>query len=222
MIEARTMTMERKTGMIELETEPAAVEERIRAEFDSGNFDGAATRFIQRFGGEILGYIVGRMGNAAAGADVFSSFTEDFWSGLPNFKWRTSIRGWAYTLARNVCYRHLTAARHQARYIHLGCGSGFQLEAAKLRSATLKHLRTEMKSKMREIRERLPQDDQTLLILRVDQKLSWDELAVILSGEGDDMSDVDKKRWSAKLRKRFQSIKERLRAMAVSEGLLDS
>jgi RNA polymerase sigma-70 factor (ECF subfamily) len=196
------------------------VEKQIRAAFDGGNLDVAATSFIQRFGGEILGFLVGRTGDAAAGADVFSEFTEDFWLGLPDFKWRTTIRSWAYTLARNAFYRHLNARRKYTKNVCSMNNSAFHLEAEKLRTATLNHLKTEVKSRMREIRERLPQDDQTLIILRIDQKMSWNELAVILSGEGDGMSEADKKRWAARLRKRFQSLKSRLREMASAEGLL--
>jgi RNA polymerase sigma-70 factor (ECF subfamily) len=104
------------------------------------------------------------------------------------------MRSWAYTLARNAFYRHLNAKRKHRKDISLSRESKFEIEAAKLRSATRKHLKTEAKSKMRELRERLPQDDQTLIILRVDQKMSWNELAVILSGEGDEMEDEEKKR----------------------------
>jgi RNA polymerase sigma-70 factor, ECF subfamily len=198
----------------------SCVENQIREAFDSGNLDAAATLFIQRFGGEIFGFLVGRIGDAVAGAEVFSEFTEDFWLGLPAFKWRTTIRSWAYTLARNAFYRHLNAKRKHTQNVCSMNNSVFQLEAEKLRTATLNHLKTEIKSKMREIRERLPQDDQTLIILRIDQKMSWNELAVILSGEGDEMSDADKKRWAARLRKRFQTLKTRLKEMATAEGLL--
>lgn len=99
--------------------------------------------------------------------------------------------------------------------------SQFLVEAEKLRSATRNHLKTEVKTKMRELRERLPQDDQMLIVLRINQKLSWNEIAVIISGEGDAMEDEAKRRWSARLRKRFQLLKEQLREMAAAEGLLD-
>ena len=59
-------------------TDPTSVEQLIRADFDAEDFDGAATRLIRRFGGEILGFIAGRSGNASVAADVFSEFTEDF------------------------------------------------------------------------------------------------------------------------------------------------
>jgi hypothetical protein len=38
----------------------------------------------------------------------------------------------------------------------------------------------------------------------------------------DDLEGDELKRESAKLRKRFQSVKERLREMAVNDGLLES
>jgi serine phosphatase RsbU (regulator of sigma subunit) len=39
----------------------------------------------------------------------------------------------------------------------------------KRRSSTAPYLRTEVKTRMRVLRERLPVDDQTLLVLRIDK-----------------------------------------------------
>ena len=195
-------------------------EDRIRADFDAGDFDAAATRFISEFGGEILGFLVGRARDAAEGAEVFSEFTEDFWNGLPGFQWRTSIRGWGYTLARNAFFRHLNRKRKMRGTLAVPQDTNFEAEAAKVRTTTLLYLRTEVKSRMREIREQLPQDDQTLLVLRIDRNLSWNELAAIMSGLGEDLSPQELSRWSARLRQRFQTVKEKLRTLAAKEGLL--
>ena len=197
-------------------------ETEIRAHFDAGRFDRAATLFLQQYGGEILGFLVGRLGDPAVGADVFSEFTEDFWNGLPGFLWRTTMRGWAYTLARNAFFRHLNARRREGSIVPIPDNTDFYSEAARVRTETLMHLRTEVKSRMREIREQLPPDDQTLLVLRIDRKLSWNELAAVLSGLGEKMSDAELMRWSARLRQRFQTVKARLREMAAAEGLLET
>jgi RNA polymerase sigma-70 factor (ECF subfamily) len=81
-------------------------------------------------------------------------------------------------------------------------------------------LRTETKSKLVELRQRLPDDDQLLLILRIDRHLSWEELARVFLEEREDASAEALKRESARLRKRFQLVKERLRALAVEHGLV--
>ena len=71
-----------------------------------------------------------------------------------------------------------------------------------------------------ELRESLEPEDRTLLILRVDRKLSWNEVARILAGEKEP-SSADLKRSAGRLRKRFQSVKDQLRERAQSSGLLD-
>jgi RNA polymerase sigma-70 factor (ECF subfamily) len=56
----------------------------------------------------------------------------------------------------------------------------------------------------------LPEMDRMLLILRVDRELSWRDLArVVLGGSP---TPVELEREAVRLRKRFQLVKERLRA----------
>jgi len=74
--------------------------------------------------------------------------------------------------------------------------------AAAARTTTVPWQRTEVKDEVSRLRESLPVDDQTLLILRIDRKMSWREIAHIL-GETQEPA----------LRKRFERIKERLRAL---------
>ena len=89
----------------------------------------------------------------------------------------------------------------------------------KARTATLQFQRTETKSRIRELRETLSQEDQTLLILRVDKNLAWREIAIIMSGEDDDDA-AQLKREAARLRKRFELAKGKLRKLAEAEGLI--
>ena len=152
---------------------------------------------------------------------MFSIFAEDFWRGLPSFRWSTSLRSWAYTLARNGAYRYTHAPHRRAeRDLPLPPDGQFCQEARRLRSATRTYLRTETKSRIRELRQQLPEDDQVLLILRIDRNLSWKELAVIMSNQGDDMDEAEKKKWATRLRQRFQKAKKRLKDLARSEGLI--
>jgi RNA polymerase sigma-70 factor, ECF subfamily len=73
---------------------------------------------------------------------------------------------------------------------------------------------------MRALRERLSEDDQTLLVLRIDKELSWKEIAAVMSGRGEELDDAALRRWSARLRQRFRKVKERLRVMAKEEGII--
>ena len=63
-----------------------------------------------------------------------------------------------------------------------------------------------------EFRRQLDEDDQTLLVLRVDRNLAWRDIALVLLGEEADPEDVTRK--AATLRKQFERVKERLRELA--------
>ncbi|MDJ0763882.1 MAG: sigma factor [Myxococcota bacterium] len=201
-----------------------SVEPHIRGAFKKADFDTAATLFMQHFGSEIVSFLAGRLkGEAADVSEVFSQFAEDFWRGLPNFRWRTTIRGWAYALARNAAYRYIQQVdRQREREITYNSKSAnFARLVSEIRAETKRHLRTEVKDQLRALREQLDMDDQTLLVLRVDRQLSWKELAVVLSDMGEQMERSDIIQWSARLRQRFQTIKKRLKELAIAEGLLD-
>ena len=44
---------------------------------------------------------------------------------------------------------------------------------------------------MRSLYQRLPDDDRSLLFLRIDKRMSWAEIAMIMSGESEAMSDAN-------------------------------
>jgi RNA polymerase sigma-70 factor (ECF subfamily) len=83
----------------------------------------------------------------------------------------------------------------------------------------MEHLRTVNKDRFTQLRDELELDDQTLLTLRVDRDLSWNEVARILSD--DEIDDEDAlTRASARLRQRFKKLKEHLRERAKATGLI--
>lgn len=203
-------------------TDPAAprdpLDAELRALVEAGDLQAAATRFMERQGGDILAFLSVRLQSPADAAEVFSTFAEDFWRGLEGFQWRTSLRSWGYTLARNAANRYLRSRRRRrARLVQLE-RTPDQAQAS--RPSTAPYLRTEVKRQMRELRRRLPADDQTLLVLRIDKGLSWNELAAIFSGEGDALGEAEQVRWATRLRQRFLATKRRLRALAEEEGLI--
>jgi RNA polymerase sigma-70 factor (ECF subfamily) len=193
------------------------IERPIREACQRADFEGAARSALHLYGRELLGYLIARLGEQR-GNDLFSEWLEDFWRGLPSFAWRCTLRGWLYTLARH-------AIVHEFRGVKRRCETGFQTGAvfevvAAIRTETALHLQTAMKSRLRELRERLSDDEQTLLILRVDRDLSWRELAAVMSEQGESTCEQDLDRMATRLRQRFQSAKARLRQLAEDEGLL--
>jgi RNA polymerase sigma-70 factor (ECF subfamily) len=162
--------------------------------------------------------MVNKLRSDADAGDVFSLFAEALWRGLPGFQWRSTLRAWAYRIARNAIVRWAMAAgRKPGR--NLPMSSEVAEAVARVRSSTLVHLKTEVKSEVRRLREELPEPDQMLLILRVDKELEWPEVASALLD--DDLPAEELKREAARLRKRFQLVTEKLRTLARERGILD-
>jgi len=70
------------------------------------------------------------------------------------------------------------------------------------------------------LRDALDPDDRTLLVLRVDRGLSWEEVARVMLGV-ETTADADLSRESDRLRKRYQLLKDELRRQARDLGLVD-
>jgi RNA polymerase sigma-70 factor (ECF subfamily) len=76
-----------------------------------------------------------------------------------------------------------------------------------------------VKDRWREVREALAPEDRVLLVLRVDRELAWADIARVTLG------DVEPERAAlaketVRLRKRFQLLKQHLRARARAAGLI--
>jgi RNA polymerase sigma-70 factor, ECF subfamily len=197
------------------------VETRVREAWERGDLEQAATRLIESYGPEVLGFLVAFMNDRSAAREAFSLFAQNLWLALPAFGWRCSARGWVYTLARNAARRHArNEKRRRARHIPMPEGLLSEI-AAKTRTRTDAYLKTEVKTRMQALRERLPAEDQQILILRVSRQLSWLEMAMVFSNDGLVASDAQLKREATRLRKRFQLAKDRLRALAREEGLTE-
>jgi len=191
------------------------VDAAIRALCTAGDIDGATTDVIRHYGSELMGYLQATAGNHDVATEAFAELGEDIWRGLPSFRWESSIRSWLYILARNALNQLRRDPRRRAdRNLPLSIAP--DLEAV-VRTATMNIQRTAVKDEFRVLREQLSPDDHELLLLRLDQKMSWKDIARIL-GAGDG-SDVDSR--AATLRKRFERIKERLRELAVKHGLIN-
>ncbi len=207
--------------IVEMEADDrTALEAEIRGHCDAERWGPAATAGIRGYGPEILGYLTAMARTETDAAEVFSAFCEDLWKGLPGFRWQSSFRTWAYTLARHALYR-LSRDPHRkpGRQVALSQSPEVFEVAASVRSSTLVHLRTATKNKFAELREQLEPDDRTLLILRVDRRLAWNEIARVMA-ESTDPDEGEIKRTAAALRKRFERAKERLRKLAAEQNLL--
>ncbi|MEM6989684.1 MAG: sigma-70 family RNA polymerase sigma factor [Myxococcota bacterium] len=185
------------------------IDSELSALCSAGDFSAATALAIRKFGPEIMGLLVALSRNDSAAADAYSLFCERVWQGLPKFRFESSFRTWAYVVAR----RTMTDVRRAAgRQPHVVGAAPSQLPDAveQARSETRSYLKTERKVELRELRAELSEDDQLLLVLRIDRNLAWDEIARVFAEPDADAAAL--KRQSASLRKRFERAKAKLGA----------
>jgi RNA polymerase sigma-70 factor (ECF subfamily) len=185
------------------------VEERAASLLAAGDADAAATAAIEALGPGVFRYLATVLDGDDA-HDAYASWAEDLWRGLPDFRRECSLRAWAYRLARHAACR-LRRDPYRVRGQRLATTAASRLAASVAASTVATGSRREG---LRRLRARLDPDDQTLLSLRVDRELEWQEIAVVMASEGEVVA-------APALRKRFERLKARLRELAQDEGLLD-
>ena len=188
------------------------LEPRILALLDAGDVSGASTEALRGFGPQVLGYLTAVMRDEDDAHDVFSQFAEDLWRGLPGFRRESAVRTWAFRLAWHAASRY---ARDPYRKRHRPI---LTTEASKIaeqvRSTYSTYAPGGRADKLLKLRESLDTEEQTLLILRVDKGMAWEDVAEVLRADGEPATP-------AALRKRFERLKEKLGRMAREQGLIE-
>jgi RNA polymerase sigma-70 factor (ECF subfamily) len=190
-------------------------EERITQALAAGNLDAVAVATLRAYGSEILGFLLAELRSDQLAEEVFSTFAEDLWRSLPGLTLRTTMRAYAYALARNARHRFLDRdLRKQRRAIPLSQANELSNIVQAARTLTPTHQHTAAQQRLADLRDRLSVDERALLTLRLDRKLEWREIAEVMEPE------EDPARAAARLRKRFQLTKEKLMRWARDEGFL--
>lgn len=182
------------------------VQERLRA----GDHPGAATVAIRELGPAVARYLRGMLRDEADAADAFSDWAESLWAGIGSFEGRSSFCTWAFRLAFNAAM-DLRDRAHRKRERRLATSEASVL-AQEVRTTVFTQERR--RQRLDELRAELAADEQTLLFLRVDQQLPWDDVAGVLSTRSEPID-------SAAIRKRFERLKEKLRKLARERGLIE-
>jgi RNA polymerase sigma-70 factor (ECF subfamily) len=81
-----------------------------------------------------------------------------------------------------------------------------------VRTATAPMFKTETRDRWAKIKDSLSPDERSLLLLRIERRLSWKEVATIMADEGEVVAE-------AALRKRLERLQDKLRVLAKQEGL---
>jgi RNA polymerase sigma-70 factor (ECF subfamily) len=187
------------------------VEERIRERLEAGDPRAAATEAIRGLGPQVLRYLRSMLRDEDAARDAFSQFAENLWKGIASFRGQSSARAWALRLAWNAALDlRRDAWRRRGRRFATGEASAL---AESIRTKTAVRVERQREA-LAELRASLSAEDRSLLLLRVDQQLSWEEVAEVLAEEG-------KPARPDALMKRFERLKERLGKMARDRGLVE-
>lgn len=198
-----------------------STEDKVRAACELGDFKSAATLVLDGYGTELYSFVLAQFHRSWDQADdVFSSFKEDMWRGLPQFQWRCSVRAWCYRLLRNAASRYRRSPQNRRhRHVSLEDAAFLDEVVERARTTTQAHLRSEVKDEIQKLREQLSHEERDLLALRVDRGLSWREVAHAMT-EDQRPDNEQIKRLEAALRQRFVDVKERLKQLAKESGIL--
>jgi RNA polymerase sigma-70 factor (ECF subfamily) len=184
------------------------LDDRVQRLVSAGDADEATTAVVEALGPRIHGYLKSLHGDEDDAADVFQAWAEDVWRGLASFRRECSVRAWSYRLAWHASARFRREGWRRRRE-RLPTSAASRLAQSVLRSRPVgaRDERLEILGKD------LDPEDRTLLLLRLDLEMPWEEIAAVLAADGSDATP-------AALRKRFQRLKERLAELAREKGLL--
>jgi len=187
------------------------VDGRIRDLLAIDDRPAAATAAIQEFGPPVLRYLRSLLRDEDDASDAFSVFAENVWRGIPTWRGDGSLRAWTFRLAWNAAMNLKNEAwRRRGRRFFSGEASALAEEIR-----TRSHVKLErQRHVLDKLRESLDAEDISLLTLRIDQKLSWAEIAEVTATDGLRVEP-------AALMKRFERLKARLAKMAKDQGLLE-
>jgi RNA polymerase sigma-70 factor, ECF subfamily len=169
---------------------------------------------IEAYGAEVRGWLLRRLGDPVAVADLFQETCAALWRALPGFRWESSLKSWFYKIAFYTTCR-LWESRRSARGRLVDAElSDLALDITSLDS------RLDKRRALLEALEELPAPDREVLLLRqvAGEELGWRELALSLRGHVPlDGEALDRE--AARLRQRFHRAMAALQVIARRKGL---
>ena len=193
------------------------LENDLQALCARGEYNRAVEQALLGYGPELRRLVGAVLRDEAQAQEAFSLFCECLLKGLPDFRWECSFRTWSQRMARNTCFKVLNAPAVRHPHVSL---SAISARSASRHSTTRPWQRSTVKDRFRSLRARLEPEQQRLLMLRVDQRLSWPEVVRAMSDSDESMTSEMRARRAAALRQQFQRLKAQLRTLAIQEGLI--
>jgi RNA polymerase sigma-70 factor (ECF subfamily) len=161
----------------------------------------AADALWRAYGGEVFGWLVAVYG-ASEASEVAGALGLSVVRGIEGFRGESTARTWLYQLARTEVRQHRRATRRRRQVMtplshHPSAGE--RADVAPSRSAALD---------LDRLRAHLSEEERSLLVLRYDRELTYEEIAAVL------LDDVEPARGAARLRQRVRDVKGKLASLA--------
>jgi RNA polymerase sigma-70 factor (ECF subfamily) len=167
-------------------------ETELRALFGAGQIDVAIERTVRAYGPELITWLASMFESEADAYDAFSRMCEELCRSYTRFDRRCSIRTWCYMLARHAAF-HVRSQPRKRREVPLSELPSV-VDAVSHAWNTTRRAKQHAQNIYAEIRQQLDDDDQALLVLRVDRDLAWRDIAIVFLGEEADLDAVTRKR----------------------------
>lgn len=181
------------------------VEAEVRELLERGDSDLAATAAIKGYSGSVHRFLLSLLRDWEDAGDAHSEWSVRLWGALPAFRWGCPLRTWAFKIAWNVAQNAREKAwRRRRRRLPTGAASAL---AQEIRSKSPRTVERRWQV-LERLRAQLSLGDQSLLNLRLEQELSWNEISEILGVRPE------------ALMQRYKRLKDKLGRM-VKDGKLD-
>ncbi len=183
------------------------VAQDVRQALDKGDEVRATICLLDAYGAEIFGFLAGVLDDVGEARQVYAALGERARERLVTFGWPCGLRTWIYALAHLVIGEmHQSSAAPDLASLELP-QRGTTRAPPRSRSDALADLRSS-----------LPLHDRELLVLRVDRRMTWEELALVFLGE--DASAKDHALEILRLQARYRLLKDWLAREAAVRGIL--
>jgi len=190
-----------------------SVEQQIRSMLDGHKKEQAAKLALEEYGKELLGWLCGVCGDLAA-QTIFDRFSKELPGELWAFSGQFAFRPWLYGIARKVAFRQLRSPSRQDSPL----GGSVMPQPGDHASDHRTWAKTQLNhSAFARLRDQLDPEERMVLILRVDRRMSWEDVARVMENPatGETLRES-----ATRLRRYFHRTRERLREMAIAEGLM--
>ena len=163
-----------------LPVDSAELETRIRVAIEVQEWVEAATFILTGYGPELVTYLLVLLSEHHAVTQGFSRLGSQIWRNLADCPSDVSVRTWTYQQVRQAAFD--ASNEHWKASEDAWSGPELTAIANKVLSGTLEYLASSSSTKGSILRRSLERDDRELLLLRIDRKFEWSQLAYIMTG----------------------------------------